>query len=66
MSRDLSSPNRLIGPGGDVPPDVRAWRLRFMTWFVRIAGLYNASAVVVLLTPGALELVGVPQPYSPF
>jgi hypothetical protein len=26
---------------------------RFMTWFVRIAGLYNASAVVVLLTPGA-------------
>ena len=41
-------------------------RLRFMTWFVRVAGLYNASAIVVLLTPGALELVGVPQPYSPF
>ena len=66
MSRDLSSPNRLVGPAGDVPPHVRARRLRFMTWFVRIAGLYNASAVVVLLTPGALELVGVPQPYSPF
>jgi hypothetical protein len=37
-----------------------------MTWFVRIAGIYNASAVVVLLTPGALELLGVRLPYSPF
>ena len=46
--------------------DVGDRGLRFMTWFVRIAGLYNASAVVVLLTPGALELVGVRQPYSPF
>jgi hypothetical protein len=46
--------------------DVGDRGLRFMTWFVRIAGLYNASAVVVLLTPGVLELVGVPQPYSPF
>ena len=41
-------------------------RLRFMTRFVRVAGVYNASAVVVLLTPGALGLVGVVEPYSPF
>ena len=41
-------------------------RLRSMTWFVRLAGLYNASAIVILMTPGALGLVGVPQPYSAF
>jgi hypothetical protein len=29
-----------------------------MSWFIRVAGIYNASAVVVLLTPGALELGG--------
>jgi hypothetical protein len=46
--------------------DVGDRRLRFMTRFVRVAGLYNASAVLILLTPGALELVGVRQPYSPF
>jgi hypothetical protein len=40
--------------------------MRFMTWFVRCAGIYNASAVVVLITPGALHLVGVRSPYSPF
>lgn len=40
--------------------------MSLMTWFVRIAGLYNASAVVVLLTPGALELLGVRVPHSPF
>lgn len=37
-----------------------------MKILVRIAGVYNASAVVVLLTPGALALVDVSQPYSPF
>jgi hypothetical protein len=37
-----------------------------MTWFVRAAGVYNASAVVVLVTPGALDLVGVREPYSAF
>jgi hypothetical protein len=66
MSRDLSSPNRRVAPAGDLSPDVRARRPRFMTWFVRIAGIYNASAVVILLTPGALELVGLREPYSPF
>ena len=50
----------------DRRPDAQARRLRFMTWFVRVAGIYNASAVVVLLTPGALELVGVREPHSPF
>jgi hypothetical protein len=66
MSRDLSSPNRLVGPAGDAPPDVRARRLRFMTWFVRIAGLYNASAVVVLLTPGASNSSACPSPTRRF
>lgn len=40
--------------------------LNAMKWFVRICGIYNASAVVVFLTPGALELVGVKLPHSPF
>jgi hypothetical protein len=40
--------------------------MRFMTWFVRACGLYNASAVIVFLTPGALELLGVRLPHSPF
>jgi hypothetical protein len=35
-----------------------------MKWFVRVAGLYNASAVIVFLTPGALGLVGVTAPAS--
>ncbi len=38
--------------------------MTFMTWFIRVAGLYNASAVVVFLTPGALEVVGVAPPRS--
>ena len=54
----VRSPQSLVDAG-----DRRLW---FRTWFVRITGLYNASAVVVLLTPGALELVGARQPYSPF
>lgn len=49
-----------------VPAAARERRLRAMTWFVRAAGVYNASAVVVLVTPGALELVGVREPYSAF
>ncbi|GAA1847180.1 hypothetical protein [Asanoa iriomotensis] len=40
--------------------------MRFMTWFIRAAGLYNASAVIVFLTPGALEAFGVALPYSDF
>lgn len=36
--------------------------MRFMTWFVRIAGCYNASAIVVFLTPGAPEAVGLRMP----
>ena len=37
-----------------------------MTWFVRAAGIYNASAIVILVTPGALRLVDVQEPYSEF
>ncbi|GIF65667.1 hypothetical protein Ais01nite_37020 [Asanoa ishikariensis] len=40
--------------------------MRFMNWFVRAAGLYNASAVIVFLTPGALDAFGVAPPYSDF
>jgi hypothetical protein len=36
--------------------------MRFMTWFVRVAGIYNASAIVVFLTPGAPEAVGLRMP----
>jgi hypothetical protein len=50
----------------DLATEVREPRLRLMTWFVRAAGIYNASAVVVLVTPGALDLVGVGEPYSAF
>ena len=50
----------------DVSANAREQRLRFMTWFVRLAGIYNASAVIVLVTPGALDLVGVEEPYSAF
>ena len=49
-----------------VPAAARERRLRAMTWFVRAAGVYNASAVVVLVTPGALDLVGVREPFSAF
>lgn len=41
-------------------------RMRFMTWFVRIAGFYNASAIVVFLTPGAPEAVGLRMPEAQF
>jgi hypothetical protein len=37
-----------------------------MTWFVRVAGIYNASAVIVFLAPGGMELVGLRHPHSPF
>ena len=40
--------------------------MRFMTWFVRIAGVYNAAAIVVFLTPGAAESVGLELPDSRF
>lgn len=55
-----------VAPLRGVSPADRARRMRFMTTFVRIAGVYNASAVIVLLTPGALELVHVREPYSEF
>jgi hypothetical protein len=45
---------------------MQAPSLQFVTRFVRIAGLYNASAIVILLTPGALGLVNVEEPYSNF
>jgi hypothetical protein len=37
-----------------------------MARFVRVAGFYNATAIVVLVTPGALGLVDVQEPYSNF
>jgi hypothetical protein len=40
--------------------------LQFMKNFVRVAGVYNASAVLVFLTPGALPLLGVALPHSSF
>jgi hypothetical protein len=40
--------------------------MQFMKMFVRVAGLYNASAVLVMLTPGVLPLLGVRLPHSPF
>ena len=48
-----------------LPPGARD-RMRFMTTFVRVAGIYNVSAIVVLVTPGALGLVNVEAPYSNF
>lgn len=39
--------------------------MQFMKMFVRAAGLYNMSGVLIMLIPGALALVGVSQPYSP-
>ena len=55
-----------VSPLPSPSPGVRSRRLRFMTRFVRLAGIYNASAVVVLVTPGALGLVDVQEPYSDF
>jgi hypothetical protein len=40
--------------------------MRFMTWFVRVAGFYNAGAIVVFLTPGAPEAVGLRMPEAQF
>ncbi|HEU5473592.1 MAG TPA: hypothetical protein VFV67_23340 [Actinophytocola sp.] len=40
--------------------------MRFMTWFVRIAGVYNAAAIVVFLTPGVPEAVGLRMPEAEF
>lgn len=39
--------------------------MQFMKMFVRAAGLYNMSGVLVFLTPGLLPLLGVRLPYSP-
>ena len=50
----------------DFSTEARERRMRLMTWFVRVAAVYNASAIVVLVTPGALDLVGVREPYSAF
>jgi hypothetical protein len=40
--------------------------MRFMTWFVRIAGIYNASAIVIFLAPGAPDAVGLRLPGAQF
>lgn len=40
--------------------------MNFMKILIRVAGIYNASAVIVFLTPGALAIAGVEHPYSPF
>jgi hypothetical protein len=40
--------------------------MHFMTWFVRVAGIYNASAIVIFLTPGAPEAVGLRMPDAQF
>ena len=40
-----------VEPVAAFPADAHERRMRFMTWFVRVAGIYNASAVVVLVTP---------------
>ena len=55
-----------VEPVAAFSADAHERRLRLMTWFVRAAGIYNAGAVVVLVTPGALDLVGVGEPYSAF
>jgi hypothetical protein len=55
-----------VEPLTDFAPEAGERRLRLMTWFVRVAALYNASAIVLLVTPGALDLVGVREPYSAF
>jgi hypothetical protein len=40
--------------------------MRFMIWFVRVAGVYNASAIVVFLTPSVPEAVGLRMPDTQF
>ncbi|WP_203910988.1 hypothetical protein [Rhizocola hellebori] len=40
--------------------------MRFMTWFVRVAGVYNASAIAVFLTPGVPEKIGLRTPTIAF
>jgi hypothetical protein len=40
--------------------------MQFMKIFVRAAGLYNMSAVIVFLMPGVLPAIGVTLPYSEF
>lgn len=40
--------------------------IQFMKVFVRVAGIYNASAVLVFLTPGVLPFLGVTLPHSRF
>jgi hypothetical protein len=58
------TPGRIASPSA-VSPQTHDGRLRFMTRFIRIAALYNASGVLVLLTPGVLKLLGVDVP-APF
>ena len=53
-------------PLSGLPDGLSIYRMRFMTWFVRIAGVYNASAIVVFLTPGAPEAVGLRMPAIAF
>lgn len=38
----------------------------FAKYLVCIASIYNASALIVFLTPGGLAFFGVREPYSPF
>lgn len=40
--------------------------MRKMVWFVRVCALYNLSGAITFLIPGALELLGVRRPHSPF
>ena len=55
-----------VSPLPSVSPAVGDRRMRFMAGLVRAAGIYNMSAIVVLVTPGALGLVDVEEPYSQF
>ena len=40
--------------------------MRSMTWWVRTCAIYNLGGGMVLVAPGALGLLGVPDPGSPF
>jgi len=40
--------------------------LQFAKNLVRFAALYNASALIIFLTPGGLQFFGINEPYSPF
>jgi hypothetical protein len=55
-----------VSPPASLSHGVRDGHMRFMTRLVRVVGLYNASAVVLLLAPGALGLVDAQEPCSNF